>query len=75
MNSEGFQWVLIRFSDIKKAASKPKGKGGFNTLSNKKCYVGRTIMIQSALHFPDLEKCFTYPQRMRTTHEKFSVGF
>ena len=28
-------------------------------------------MIQSALHFPDLEKCFTYAERMRVTHEKF----
>ena len=55
----------------KEAASKPSG---LNTLSNKKCFVGRTVMLQTALHFPDLGD-FTYSERMRTTHEKFSTGF
>ena len=41
---------------------------------NKKCFVGRTVMIQSALQFPDLVECFTYSERMRTTHEKFSTS-
>ena len=26
---------------------------------NKKCFVSRTVMIQRALHFPDLRECFT----------------
>ena len=38
---------------------------------DKKCFVGCTVMIQSALHFPDLGECFTYAERMRVTHEKF----
>ena len=59
----------------KEAASKPWGKGGVNTLSNKKCFVGRTVMIQYALHSPDLGEGFTYSERMRTTHKKFSTGF
>ena len=42
---------------------------------NKKWFVGRTVMIQSALHFPDLGECFTYPERLRTTRRKFSTGF
>ena len=42
---------------------------------NKKCFVGRTVMNQSALYFPDLEECFTYSKRIRTTHRKFSTGF
>ena len=42
---------------------------------NKKWFVGRTVMIQSALHSPDLGECFTYSERMRTTHRKFSTGF
>ena len=42
---------------------------------NKKCTVGRMVMIQSALHFSDLGKCFTYSERMLTTHRNFSTGF
>ena len=42
---------------------------------NKKCFVGRPVMNQNALHFPDLGKCFTYSKRMLTTHTKFSKGF
>ena len=41
---------------------------------NKKCFVGRTVMIQSALHSPDLVEYFTYLERMRTMIEKFSTG-
>ena len=40
----------------------------------KKCFVSRTVMKQNAVHFPVLGECFTYPERMRTTHEKFSTG-
>ena len=47
---------------------------GGNTLSNKKFFVGRIVMIQSAIHFPDLGKCYTYSERLRTTHRKFSTG-
>ena len=32
------------------------------------------IVIQSALHFPDVGDCLTYPERMRKTNEKFSTG-
>ena len=42
---------------------------------NKKCFMGRTPMIQSALHSSDLGKFFTYSERMRKTHRKFSRGF
>ena len=42
---------------------------------NKKCFVGRTVMNQNALYFPDLGECFTYSERMHTTHRKFSMGF
>ena len=59
----------------KEAASKLRGKGGVNTLSNKKCLVGRTVMIQRALHSPDIGERFTYSECMRTTHRKFSTGF
>ena len=38
---------------------------------DKKCFVGCTVMIQSALHFPDLGECFPYVERMRAIHEKF----
>ena len=40
---------------------------------NKKCTVGRMVMIQSALHLPDVGYCFTNPERMRKTNEKFST--
>ena len=40
---------------------------------NKKCLVGRMVMNQSVLYFPDLVECFTYPERMRTTHQKFYI--
>ena len=61
---------------IKEAASKLRGKGGgVNTLSNKKCLVGRTVMIQRALHSSDIGERFTYSECMRTTHRKFSTGF
>ena len=46
-----------------------------NTLSNKKCFVDRTVMIHSALHSPDLGEWFTYPESMHTTHRTFSTGF
>ena len=36
---------------------------------NKKCFVGRMVLIQSAPHFPDLGECFAYSKRMRTTRE------
>ena len=39
-------------------------KGGVNTLSNKKCLVGRMVMNQSALYSSDLGECFTYSERM-----------
>ena len=42
---------------------------------NEKCLVGRMVMNQSALYSPDLEECFTYSKRIRTTHRKFSTGF
>ena len=42
---------------------------------NKKCFVGRTVMNQNALYSPDLGDYFTYSQRMRTTHRKYSTGF
>ena len=41
---------------------------------NKKCLVGRTVMNQNALYFPDLGECFKYSERMRTTHKKFYTG-
>ena len=42
---------------------------------NKKYIVCRTVTIQLALRSPHLGKCFTYSERLRTTHEKFSTGF
>ena len=42
---------------------------------NKKYFVCRTVTIQLALRSPHLGKCFTYSERLRTTHEKFSTGF
>ena len=42
---------------------------------NKKCFVGRTVSIQSALHSSDLGEGFTYSERMCTTHENFSTSF
>ena len=33
------------------------------------------VMNQNALYSPDLGECFTYSERMRTTHRKFSMGF
>ena len=42
---------------------------------DKTCIVCHTVMIQRALHSPDLGKCFTYSERMRTMHRKFSTGF
>ena len=42
---------------------------------NKKCFVGRTVMIQCALHSPDLTERFTYSERVHTTHRKISAGF
>ena len=42
---------------------------------NKKCFVGRPVMNQNAIHFPDLGKCFTYSKRILMTHRKFSTGF
>ena len=40
---------------------------------NKKCLVGRTVMNQSAICFPDLGEYFNYSERMRTTHKKFYI--
>ena len=42
---------------------------------NKKCFVRRTVIIQSGLHSHGLEECFTYSECMHTTHRKFSTGF
>ena len=42
---------------------------------DKTCIVCHTVMIQRALHSPDLGKCFTYSRHLRTTHEKISTGF
>ena len=42
---------------------------------NKKCFVGCMYTVQSALHSPDLVECFTYSDRVRTTHQIFSKGF
>ena len=42
---------------------------------DKTCIVCHTVMIQRALHSPDLGKCFTYSKHLRTTHEKISTGF
>ena len=64
-----------KFKQLKEAASKPWRKGGVNTLSNKKCFMGPTVLIQSALDFPDVGQCFTYPERVRTMRRKFSTGF
>ena len=36
---------------------------------NKKCFVGRTVRIESALQIPDLVECFTYPERIRMTYK------
>ena len=41
---------------------------------NKNCFVGRTVQIRSALHYPDLGEPFTYSERMCTTNRKFSKG-
>ena len=69
--------ILLKFlNENKEVASKLRDKGeGVSTLSNKKCLVCRTIMNQNALYFFDLGECFTYSERMRTTHRKFSTGF
>ena len=42
---------------------------------NKKCFVGRAVLIQCALHLFNLGECFTCSQRVRATHRKFSTGF
>ena len=53
-----------------------RDKGGVNTLSNKKCLVGRMVINQSALYSLDLGECFTYSEEsMRTMHRKFSMDF
>ena len=44
-------------------------------MSNKKWFVCRTVMIQKALYSPDLGERFTYSERMRMTHKKFSMYF
>ena len=41
---------------------------------NKKYIVCRTVTIQVALRSFHLGKCFTYSERLRTTHEKFPTG-
>ena len=38
---------------------------------HKKCSFGRTVIIQSALHFPGLGECFIYSERIHTTHKNF----
>ena len=40
-----------------------------------KCLVNRTVMIQGALHSPDIGERFTCSECMHTTHRKFSTGF
>ena len=67
-----FYWTI--HTKYKEAASKLWDKGKVSTLSNKNCLVRRTAMNQSALYFPDLGECFTYSERMRTTHQKFYTG-
>ena len=42
---------------------------------DKTCIVCHTVMIQRALHSPDLGKCFTYSKHLRTTHEKIFTSF
>ena len=37
--------------------------------------MGRTVMNQGALYSFDLGECFTYSERIRTTHRNFSTGF
>ena len=72
-----FWWGVSESSTVicKEAASKLWRKGGGNNLSNKKCFVGRTVQIRSALHYPDLGERFTYSERMCTTPRKFSKSF
>ena len=36
---------------------------------DKTCIVRHTVMIQRALHSPDLGKCFTYSRHLGMTHE------
>ena len=62
-------------ASFKETSSKLRGKGGGNTLSNEKCFVDRTAMIQSAQHSSDLGECFIYSKSMLTTHRKVSKGF
>ena len=42
---------------------------------NKKCFVSHKVMIQCALHFPDLGKRFTNSKFMHTMHSKISASF
>ena len=71
-----FWWGVSESSTVicKEAASKLWRKGGGNNLSNKKCFVGRTVMIQNALHSSDLGERFKYPELMCTTHRKVFNG-
>ena len=46
----------FKFLTTKEATYQPRDEEKFvNTLSNKKCFVGRTVMIQSALHSSHLQ--------------------
>ena len=61
-------WQSSRYLNLKNPLESPFS-------FDKKCFVGRTVMIQCALHFLDLGERFTYSERVHTTHRKISAGF
>ena len=42
---------------------------------NKKCFAGRMVLIQCALHFVGQMIYFTYRERMYRTYKKFSMDY
>ena len=70
--------LTVSYFDLHKTEKRRPNRGekeGGNTLSNKKCFVDRTVIIKIALQFPDLGDCFTYSKSILMTHKKFSTGF
>ena len=57
-------------SHIKKRHPNPAFMRGVKTFSNKKGFIGRMTMIQSALDLSDLEEYFRYPQRHEKVYRK-----
>ena len=67
-----YQTRFFIFLHIKKRRPNPAVVGGVKTMSNKKGFRCRTVVIRSALDSPDLGRASKYPEHCDNTFRKNS---